>query len=43
MTPRAVVFRPVFDKTGATILFDIFIDEVWHGSPRTVEQCDQYP
>lgn len=33
--------EPVF-VDGAVVLFDIFIDDVWHGSRRTAQQCTAY-
>lgn len=32
----------VRDKAGAVVLYDMFIDGVWHGSRRTLEQCGRY-
>lgn len=30
------------DKAGAVVLYDMFIDGVWHGSRRTLAQCGAY-
>lgn len=34
--------RPVRDKDGNVQLFDMYVDGDWHGSRRTLEQCDEY-
>jgi hypothetical protein len=33
---------PILDKDGNTLAFDIFIDDSWHGSRRTLAQCKSY-
>jgi hypothetical protein len=34
---------PVIDeKTGETILYDLFVDDRWHGSRRTLHQSIVY-
>jgi hypothetical protein len=33
---------PVIDKDGVVVLYDIWIDEVWHGSRRTWKQVREY-
>ena len=32
---------PVFDKDGGTVLFDMYVDGVWIGSRRTLQQCEE--
>lgn len=36
-----VEFKPIVVKD-EIILYDIYIDDVWHGSRRTLEQCEDY-
>lgn len=33
---------PVLDDTGSIVLYDIFINGVWHGSRRTIAYCNEY-
>lgn len=35
-------FRPVYDERGEPLLYDIWIDGVWHGSRRTEEYATDY-
>lgn len=35
-----IVYKSVKDKYGNIILFDIFIDRLWVGSRRTMEQAE---
>lgn len=37
-----VRFEPVLDKDGGVVLYDIFINGVWHGSRRTQAYCISY-
>lgn len=37
-----IELRPVLDENGLPIVHDIYIDGVWHGSRRTVAQCNEY-
>ena len=30
------------ERTHEVILLDMYVDDVWHGSRRTQEQCEQY-
>lgn len=32
---------PVLDKDGSVLLYDIYIDDVWQGSRRTIRQCEE--
>lgn len=34
-----IQLKPVFDKDGKPILFDMYTNGVWRGSRRTGEQC----
>ena len=34
--------KPVLDKDGTVQLYDIYVDGEWHGSRRTLAQCDLY-
>jgi hypothetical protein len=35
--------EPVIDdRTREVILFDMYVDDRWHGSRRTYKQCDEY-
>jgi hypothetical protein len=38
----AMITVPVYDKDGAVLLYDMWIDSVWHGSRRTLAQCEAY-
>jgi len=33
---------PLLDEKGVAILFDMYVDGVWHGSKRTLAQCESY-
>lgn len=37
-----VLKKAVCDEHGVVILIDIFIDDQWHGSRRTIRQCHDY-
>jgi hypothetical protein len=37
---RAGRFAPVYDKDGSVSLYDIYVDQKWMGSRRTLEQCE---
>jgi hypothetical protein len=37
---KAFRFAPVCDSNGAVTLYDIYINEEWIGSKRTLEQCE---
>jgi hypothetical protein len=37
---RASRFAPVYDKDGSVSLYDIYIDQQWMGSRRTLQQCE---
>lgn len=39
---KSMAAVPLFDENGDAILFDIYIDGVWHGSRRTLEHCESY-
>lgn len=39
---RALVTVAVYGDNGEPILFDMYIDGVWHGSRRTACQCADY-
>lgn len=34
--------RPVLDKRGFAVLFDLYVAGEWVGSRRTVEQCEDW-
>lgn len=34
--------RPVLDKRGFVVVFDLWVGNVWVGSRRTPEQCEQW-
>jgi hypothetical protein len=38
----AIIYVPVADKDGSPLLWDIYIDGVWHGSRRLLAQCEDY-
>jgi hypothetical protein len=33
---------PLLDENGMAILFDMYVDGAWHGSQRTLAQCESY-
>lgn len=33
---------PLLDEKGVAILYDMYVDGVWHGSKRTLAQCESY-
>jgi D-alanyl-lipoteichoic acid acyltransferase DltB (MBOAT superfamily) len=33
---------PLLDENGVPLLFDMYIDGIWHGSRRTLVQCESY-
>jgi hypothetical protein len=33
---------PLLDESGVPLLFDMYIDGIWHGSRRTLVQCESY-
>lgn len=33
---------PLLDESGVPLLFDMYIDGIWHGSRRTLIQCESY-
>lgn len=37
---RVIESRPVLDERGIAVLFDLWVDGVWIGSRRTLEQCE---
>lgn len=39
---KSVATIPLLDENGDAILFDMYIDGVWHGSRRTLPQCESY-
>lgn len=34
--------KPVYDKDGDIVLYDMWIDDKWHGSRRTLKQVDMH-
>lgn len=38
---RALDTVPVLNDDGSVLLYDMFVDEAWIGSRRTLPQCDQ--
>lgn len=39
VTTKAI---PLLDESGNAILFDMYVDGIWHGSLRTLAQCENY-
>jgi hypothetical protein len=37
-----MVTVPVHDKHGQVLLYDMYINGQWHGSRRTLAQCQAY-
>lgn len=39
-----VIFKtvPIINEKGEVLLFDMYVNGVWHGSRRTQEQVDAY-
>ncbi len=40
--PIPVSFIPVLDKDGETVLYDIFVNNEWHGSRRLLRYAKEY-
>lgn len=37
-----VIYVPIPDEGGSPLVYDIYIEGVWHGSRRTLAQCEDY-
>lgn len=37
-----IEIEPVYDDQCRFVVYDMFVDGVWHGSRRTWKQCQEY-
>jgi hypothetical protein len=41
-SPPKLARSPDREKDGNVVLYDMYVNGEWHGSRRTLEQCDLY-